>query len=50
MDELSALDIMRKNMALYLAICATDAAAVGDDDLAEQLYDASIAYEISRRD
>ena len=50
MKELSALDTVRKYLSLYMAICASDAKEMGDDDLAEQLYDASVAYEISRRD
>ena len=48
MDELSPIDIMRKNMAVYLAICATDAEAVGDDDLADLLYEASVAYQVAQ--
>ena len=48
MDELTPIDIMRKNMALYMAICASDAEAVGDDDLAEILYEASAAYQVAQ--
>ena len=47
-DELSPIEIMRKNMAAYLAIVASDAEAVGDDDLAALLYEASVAYQVAR--
>lgn len=50
MNDPSLIDIMRRNLALYIAIAASDAAEIGDDDLAEQLYSASIAYELSRRE
>ncbi len=49
MDELTELQKMRKWLALYLAIAASDMAQMGDTELSEQLYDASRAYELAMR-
>ena len=47
--ELTELQKMRKYLALYMAIAASDMKQLGDNELSEQLYDASRAYELAMR-
>ena len=48
-QELTEMQKMRKYLAIYLAIAASDMAQMGDDELSEMLYDCSRAYELAMR-
>lgn len=47
--ELTQLQSLRKYLSLYMAIIASEMKEMGDDELAEQLYSASRAYELAMR-
>ncbi len=47
--ELTELQKMRKYLAIYLAIAASDMQQMGDTELSEKLYDCSRAYELAMR-